>query len=179
MDIYDFLRRHDIAYQRVDHPPVYTCEQARELVPPLPGMEVKNLFLRDKKGRRHFLVVVGYDKSVDLKALSGVIEAAGLTMASPERLERVLGLEPGSVTVLGVVNDSEREVEVVFDADVWEADAIRCHPLVNTTTLSIAREDIARLLDVTGHRHRVVQVPARGAGAGGTDGVLADRRAGN
>ena len=137
MDIYAVLDRHGIAYERVDHPPVYTCEQARELVPPLPGREVKNLFLRDKKGRRHFLVVVGYDKSVDLKSLSKVLEAPGLTMGSPERLGRYLGVEPGSVTVLAAVNDVEAAVEVVFDAD------------------------LQRLLAVTGHAVSVVAVPAR------------------
>ena len=161
MDIYAFLDRHSIAYERVDHPPVYTCEQARELVPPLPGMEVKNLFLRDRKGRRHFLVVVGYDKSVDLKALSRALEAPGLSMGSPERLARYLGVEPGSVTVLAAVNDAEAAVEVVFDAEVWAAERLRCHPLVNTATLSVSRDDLERMLALTGHAVHVVEVPGR------------------
>ena len=161
MDIYEFLHSNAIDYRRVDHPPVYTCEQARELVPPLPGMEVKNLFLRDRKGQRHFLLLVGYDKPVDLKRLSAAIGVGGLSMASTERLQRLLALEPGSVTVLGVINDPGNEVEVLFDAEVWAADAICCHPLANTATLSIARDDIARLLHITGHRYRVVEVPAR------------------
>lgn len=161
MDIYAFLDRHRIDFERVDHPPVYTCEQARELVPELPGMEIKNLFLRDKKARRHFLVVVGYDKSVDLKALSAVLAAPGLTMASPERLARHLGVEPGSVTLLAAVNDTAGAVEVVFDTEAWAAERLRCHPLVNTATLSIARVDIQRLLEATGHTPRVVEVPAR------------------
>jgi Ala-tRNA(Pro) deacylase len=161
MDIYDFLAGHGIAYQRVDHPPVYTCEQARELVPELPGMEVKNLFLRDRKGRRHFLVVVGYDKNVDLKALSGELQAPGLSMASPERLARHLAVEPGSVTLLAVVNDPGGTVEVVVDAEVWAATRLRCHPLVNTATLSVERAAIERLFAVTGHVPRVIEVPAR------------------
>ena len=69
-DIYAFLTQNDIAYQRQDHPAVFTCEEALRLVPPLPGAKTKNLFLRDRKGRRHFLVVVGYEKAVDLKAWS-------------------------------------------------------------------------------------------------------------
>lgn len=163
MDIYAFLDRHAIAYERHDHPPVFTCEQAREHVPAMPGAEAKNLFVRDRKARRHFLVVVGYDKNVDLKALSAVLGAPGLSFASPDRLMRFLGIEPGSVTVLGVVNDTERRVEVVFDADLWRADAVRCHPLVNTATLAIARADVERLLAITGHRWRVLDVPARQA----------------
>ena len=66
MDIYNFLTSHSIPYQRVDHPPVYTCEQAEQLVQPMSGTDTKNLLVRDKKGRRHFLVVVGYEKTVDL-----------------------------------------------------------------------------------------------------------------
>ena len=162
MDIYAFLAQHDIAYVRVDHPPVYTCDQARELVPVLPGLEVKNLFLRDRKGRRHFLLVIGYDKNVDLKALSTLLDASGLSMASPERLARHLAVEPGSVTMLAVVNDEDGAVEVVVDAEVWAAERVRCHPLVNTATLSIARTDIERLLAATGHALRVVEVPSRG-----------------
>ena len=161
MDNYAFLDRHGISYQRVDHPPVYTCEQARELVPELPGVEVKNLFLRDRKGRRHFLLVVGYDKNVDLKALSTLLEAPGLSMASPERLARHLAVEPGSVTLLALVNDEDRAVEVVVDAPAWSVERLRCHPLVNTATLSITRADIERLFAVTGHSPRVLEVPER------------------
>jgi Ala-tRNA(Pro) deacylase len=72
VDIYRFLARHDIEHERHDHPPVFTCEEGSRLVPDLPATRTKNLFLRDRKGRRHFLVVVGYERAVDLKALSGV-----------------------------------------------------------------------------------------------------------
>ena len=161
MDIYAYLDQHGIAYERVDHLPVYTCEQARELVPELPGMEVKNLFLRDKKGRRHFLLVIDYDKNVDLKALSRLLDAPGLSMASPERLVRHLAVEPGSVTMLAVVNDEAGAVEVVVDAKVWAAERLRCHPLVNTATLSITRSDIERLFATTGHSAHVLEVPER------------------
>ncbi len=161
MDIYTILARYEIPWERVEHPPVYTCEQAREQVPALPGMEVKNLFLRDRKGRRHFLVVVGYDKSVDLSALSTLLAAPGLSLASPERLARHLGVEPGSVTLLAVVNDAAGAVEVVIDRAVWSASRLRCHPLVNTATLSIARTRLERLLLATGHAPKVVEVPAR------------------
>ncbi len=130
-DIYAFLAEHGIPFERVDHPPVFTCEQAERLVPPLPGAETKNLLVRDRRGRRHFLVVVGYDKTVDLKALGDALGVSKLGMASPERLGRVLGIEPGSVSLLAVVNDAEGLVEVLLDEAVWRADALKCHPLVN------------------------------------------------
>ena len=161
-DIFAVLAEHDIAYERVDHPPVYTCEEAEEKVPPLPGMHTKNLFVRDGKGRRHFLVVVGWDKQVDLKALAGVLETSKLGMASPERLQKYLGVEPGAVTLLGVVNDTDGAVEVVIDAVVWAADQVQSHPLVNTSTVAIGRADFERLLRATGHEPRIVEVPARG-----------------
>ena len=159
MDIYRFLSEHSIAYQRVDHPPVFTCEEAEQLVPPTPGADTKNLLVRDKKGRRHFLVVVGYDKSVDLKALSSTLGVSNLSLASSERLGRHLGVEPGAVSLLAVVNDSDGAVEVVLDADLWKADVLRCHPLVNTSTLAIHRDDIERILEITGHRYTILPVP--------------------
>lgn len=159
--IYPFLAAHRIAYERVDHPPVYTCEEAEELVPQLPGAHTKNLFLRDGKGRRHFLVVVDWEKQVDLKQLAQVLQVNKLGMASPQRLQKYLGVEPGAVTLLGVVNDAEKGVEVLFDEEIWAAEALQCHPLVNTATLAIGREDVERFLQASGHGYRVVDVPAR------------------
>jgi len=105
MDIFRFLEGNGIAYERCDHPAVFTCEEADRLVPPMEGAKIKNLFVRDKKGRRHFLVVVGYEKNVDLKSLSSIMGLSSLTMASPDRLKRYLGVDPGSVTILAVIND--------------------------------------------------------------------------
>ena len=98
---------------------------------------------------------------VNLKALRGILGADKLGMASPERLGKYLGVAPGAVSLLGVLNDAERTVEVVFDRAVWAAKALQCHPLVNKTTLVISRPDVKRLLEKTGHAWRVVEVPAR------------------
>jgi Ala-tRNA(Pro) deacylase len=161
MDIEAFLRQNEIDYQKVEHPPVYTCEEAQRLAPPLPGAHTKNLFLRDAKGRRHVLLVVGWDKQVDLKALAGVLEMSKLGMASAQRLQQHLGVEPGAVTLLALANDTEQRVEVVVDAPLWQAAALQCHPLVNTATLSIAHDGIERFLERTGHPVRVVEIPSR------------------
>lgn len=161
MDIYQFLADHNIAYERHDHPPVFTCEEALRLVPPLPAAKTKNLFLRDRKGRRHFLVTVGYEKAVDLKALASLLRVSKLGFASAERLQRYLGVDPGSVSILAVVNDLNREVEMIMDKDLWEAKAFQCHPLVNTSTLVISRDHIQRFLEITGHPVRVLDVPGK------------------
>jgi Ala-tRNA(Pro) deacylase len=164
MDIFAFLTEHHIDYQRQDHPPVFTVKQALRLVPPLPGAKTKNLFVRDRKGRRHFLVVVGYEKSVDLRTLSALLGVSKLGFASPERLQRYLGVDPGSVSLLGVLTDTKQAVEVIIDKDLWSAEAFQCHPLVNTSTLVISRSDLERFLEITGHQVRVLDVPCRDAG---------------
>ena len=161
MDIYQFLALHGIEYERHDHPPVFTCEEADRLVPPLPAAKTKNLFVRDRKGRRHFLVVVGYEKVVDLKVLSSLLGVTKLGLASPERLKKYLGVDPGAVTILGVANDSNKDVEVVMDEDLWGSAALRCHPLVNTSTLVISRQDIERFLEITGHKLHVLNIPSK------------------
>ncbi len=161
LDIYSFLDDHCIAYDRVDHAPVYTCEEAEATVPALAGSHTKNLFVRDGKGRRHFLIVVGWEKRVDLKALGKVLAVKKLGLASPARLRRYLGVDPGAVTVLGVLNDMGHQVEVLFDTEVWQAPALQCHPLVNTATLCIAREGIERFLQALDQPYRALDIPAR------------------
>jgi Ala-tRNA(Pro) deacylase len=158
-DIFRFLADNAIQYERVDHPPVFTCEQAEELVPPMPGVHTKNLFVRDKKGRRHFLVVVRYSKSVDLKALSSRLGVSNLSLGSERRLQKYLGIEPGAVSLLAIINDVESAVEVVLDKDVWREDVLQCHPLVNTSTLAIRRGDVERIFEITGHKWKVLSIP--------------------
>jgi len=160
-DIEAFLTDHGIPFQRFDHPAVFTCEQAERIAPPMPGTHTKNLFLRDRKGARHLLVVVGYEKNVDLKALTALIGVDKLSFASPERLKTYLGVEPGAVSLLGLVNDAGHAVEVIFDEAVWRADAVLCHPLVNTATLVIPHGGIEEFLRVTDHHFRVLDVPSR------------------
>ncbi len=161
MDIYEFLHTHTIPYERYDHEAVFTCEQADLLSIPSDAAKTKNLFLRDRKGRRHFLVTVGAEKSVDIKAMEGLLSAKGLSFASEERLMRYLSLTPGSVTILAALNDHDGRVEVIVDQDLWQCETMQCHPLVNTSTLIMAVDDIRRFLALTGHEARVMRIPVR------------------
>ncbi|MFO7716525.1 prolyl-tRNA synthetase associated domain-containing protein [Desulfosarcina sp.] len=161
MQIYDYLETHGIPYERHDHPPVFTCEDVNRLVPTLRGRKTKNLFMCDNKGKQHFLVTVPDEKSVDLKSFGEVLEVKKLRFASADRLQKHLKLDPGAVTILGVVNDEARQVRVIMDKAIWEAEALQCHPLVNTATLVITLDNIRRFLDATGHRAMVMDVPAR------------------
>jgi Ala-tRNA(Pro) deacylase len=160
MNLDDFLHQHAIAATRHEHPAVMTVEESERLVPKLPGAKTKNLFLRDKKGRRHFLVTAPHDRAVDLDALGAVLGAGRLSFASPERLQKHLGLLPGAVSLLGLLNDPSGAVEFVIDRALWDADAVQAHPLVNTATLVVPHADLERFLAATGHVPRVIELPA-------------------
>jgi Ala-tRNA(Pro) deacylase len=160
MNIDDFLREHGIAAARHEHAAVMTVEESEQLVPPLPGAKTKNLFLRDKKGARHFLVTVPAARTVDLGALGAVLATGRLGFASPERLHKHLAITPGSVSLLALINDTARAVEFVLDRSLWEADAVHAHPLTNTATVILAHADLEVFLRATGHVPRVIDVPA-------------------
>jgi len=161
-DIYEFLDNGNIEYQRHDHPPVFTVEDVHRLTPDLPGAKTKNLFLRDKKGSRHFLMVVPADKRINLKALPKVLESSKISFGSPERLMENLGVTPGSVSLFAIVNDQKNKVEVIIDESLWASDAFQFHPLINTSTLIISREGIKQFLDATGHKIKIMKIPAQG-----------------
>lgn len=150
-----------IETRTVEHPPVFTVAESQAVIEALPGGHTKNLFLKDKKGNL-FLVVVGQDVPVDLKSLHGPLGAASrLSFGSAELLEEVLGVKPGSVTAFAPVNDTAGRVGVVIDVGLMEHETINCHPLVNTATTSIARDDLVRFLRTTGHEPRILAVPRR------------------
>lgn len=150
-----------IAYVSYEHEPVFTCEQALAAIPDEPAVQTKNLFLRDKRGRRHLLLVTSCEKAVDVKAFADQVDADHLSFGSAERLAKYLGVEPGSVTVFGLANDVANAVELYVDEDVWNSPRWRCHPLVNTGTLVVSREDLERFFDRTGHQPRVLRLTTR------------------
>ena len=152
-----FLDALGVAYTRHDHAAVFTCEEAERAVPDTGALHTKNLFLRDKRGRRHLLVVTTCARAVNLKALADRLGIDNLSFASPDRLSKHLGVSPGSVTVLGLMRDTARAVEVVIDEEVWTAEHLHAHPLVNTATLVISHDGLERFLAHTGHGHRVLK----------------------
>lgn len=144
--VYDELARLGIAYSAQEHPPVFTAEEAAVHWAGLDGAPVKNLFLRNKKGNRHYLVIVGIDKQADLRRLAKAIGDDRLSFASPERLARHLGLAPGSVSPFGLINDADRAVTVIIDADLRRADRVIFHPNVNTASVTLSFADFERFL---------------------------------
>jgi Ala-tRNA(Pro) deacylase len=162
MDLARFLRENGISAPRHEHRAVMTVEESLQHVPKLPGMKTKNLFLRDKKARRHFLVTVPHDMAVDIGALEATLGVSGVGFGSAERLKKYLGVTPGAVSLLALVNDEALAVEFVIDRSLWEADAVHAHPLVNTATMVMSHADLERFLAGTRHAPRVLDVPVRG-----------------
>jgi Ala-tRNA(Pro) deacylase len=159
-DLYELLDENQISFERHDHPPVFTIEDVERLVPELSAARTKNLFCRDAKGRRHFLVVVSADKRVDMKALPAVLGSSRLSFGSSRRLEKYLGVDPGAVSVFALLNDTDHAVEVVIDKSLWRSERFQFHPLVNTATLVISRPGLERFLAATGHDPSFVEVPS-------------------
>jgi Ala-tRNA(Pro) deacylase len=154
--VHEVLDRLGIAYTRLEHPPVFTVEQAEKHWGSITGAHCKNLFLRNKKGNRHYLAILESSKSADLKALTNRLgedrlSFARLSFASPERLMRYLGLEPGAVSPFGLINDSQKEVQVVVDQDLKNAERINFHPNVNTVTVGVDFTDFEKFLDWCGN----------------------------
>ena len=146
----EYLNNLNIAFIQHDHPPVYTVEEANKHWDNIPGLHCKNIFLRDKKGRKHFLVILPSDKNADIKKLNELM-GERFSFASPERLMKYLGLEPGSVSPFGLINDVEKNVTVILDEIVASVDEINFHPNVNTATLTISGVDFKKFLAACGN----------------------------
>ena len=158
--LYQLLDQLAVQYEKHEHVAVYTSEQARRLRPSLSGTSAKNLFLRNKKGNQYYLLVYPDKKSADLKSLAAKLGLTRLSLASPERLLEVLGIEPGAVSLLALVNDTDNKVKVLVDQDLWQEDYLQFHPLINTATLVISLNNIIKLLEATGHEVTLVEIPS-------------------
>jgi Ala-tRNA(Pro) deacylase len=157
-DLLLLLGRNQLPYELVEHEPVFTIAEALAATPEIGGIKTKNVFLRDGKGTRHVLVIVPHDQRLDLAALARTLEASKLSMGSPDRLQRHLGVSPGAVSVFALVNDRDRAVELVVDQRVWRADKVQAHPRRNTATVAITHAALAAFLALTGHSPRVVEL---------------------
>ena len=154
-----------IKHATVKHPTVFTVEQAARLRGEVSGGHTKNLFLRDKKNAL-YLVVALEDASIDLKGLHRTLGASGrFSFGSADLLMEVWGVVPGAVTPFGAINDAEGRVTVVLDSSMMEFETLNYHPLVNTMTTSIARGDLVKFLESTGHLPRIERVSERGTDA--------------
>jgi Ala-tRNA(Pro) deacylase len=156
--VLEILDELGIAYVRHEHPPVATVEEAEKHWGPLKAAHCKNLFLRNYKGNRHYLVIAPVSRGIDLKRLNAELGEDRLSFASAERLKRWLGVEPGSVSPFGLINDETRHVQVVCDQALRASAALGFHPNVNTATLEIALADFERFLSSRGNPVRWLEL---------------------
>ena len=158
-DIYALLDERKFQYEAVEHPPVFTVEEAQARAKlPFAEHEAKNLFLRDPKHRNYYLVTVPDNKTVDLKALQERLGSKRLSFASPADLAEKIGIYPGAVTPFATLNDETRTVQVVLDADFDRWGWIGCHPCSNTASVHLRTADLVKLITEHGSPFRFVEV---------------------
>jgi Ala-tRNA(Pro) deacylase len=145
-ELIKYLATKGVTAKTFDHPPVNTVEESQKLRGKIPGLHTKNLFLRDGK-KNYFLFVTDENSTVNIKQLARKIGAkGGLSFGSPEALMELLGIQPGSVSVLAAVNDEAKKITVVLDEQLLKASVINCHPLTNRRTTSLSQEALVDFL---------------------------------
>lgn len=156
--VYHFLTELSIEFREYRHPPVNTVAEAEKVWQDIPGIHCKNLFLRDHKGKNHFLVIMPAQKVLDMKKLAAGIGKGRLSFASPQRLQKYLGLTPGSVSPFGLINDTEHRVLVYIDQELQNADRLGFHPNINTITITLAQIDFERFMKKVGNEVTYIDI---------------------
>lgn len=153
-----------IQYGYHTHPPVFSVADVALLSEKLPGVDTKNLFLRDEKRTRYVLVCVRAETRVHLKELGRTLGLKGITFASPEDMQAMLGITPGSVCLFSLMNDTESRVQGYIDASIAPSDDIQNHPLVNTATVVLGVQGMLQFCERVGHPLTRIDIPVRAEG---------------
>lgn len=156
--IYKYLDNLNIKYRKIEHKAVYTMEETASLNIDNNNEVVKNLFIRDDKKNNYFLVLISGNKCINLKELRSNLNLRPLTFASEEDLEKYLGLKKGSVTILGILNDTEHKVQVLIDNDIKHFKEVGVHPNENTASIWLSLEDIERILKLNNTNYKYINL---------------------
>ena len=154
---YDFLDKLGIEYQRIDHEAAFTMEVCEEIDKTLGATICKNLFLCNRQKTDFYLLMIPGDKTFKTKELSHQIGSARLSFASPQDMEKYLDITPGSVSVMGLMNDTEDQVQLLIDEDVLSGEMIGCHPCINTSSIRFKTSDLIEKILPAMH-HSFIQV---------------------
>lgn len=157
-ELYSTLDQLNIPFEYHEHPPVATIEAALEHWKDYNSGRCKNIFFRNHKGDKHYLVILEHLRKLDIHDLEKRLRQGKLTFASDKRLKLYLGLEPGSVSPFGLINDKEKNVHVFIDEKLRESERLAFHPNLNTATLVIATDDLVRFLDYTGNTYEFIRL---------------------
>ena len=157
--VYDFLDRLGIEYERIDHEEAMTMEACEEIDRVLDAQICKNLFLCNRQETDFYLLLIPADKPFKTKYLSAQIGSSRLSFAKPEYMEKYLDVTPGSVSVLGLMNDREKKIQLLIDKDVLESEYLACHPCMNTTSMKFKMSDFTeKILPALGHEPKMVEL---------------------
>ena len=156
--VFDWLTEHNISYSWYEHPEAPTIEIARRYWHADGSKHCKNLFFRNHKGNRHYLVVFDCDKSMAIHDLEHLLHQGKLSFASPERMERWLGLQPGSVSPFGLINDPENHVHLFLDESLREQSSLSFHPSDNRATVVIDRAEFEKYLSLVGNTYEYIKL---------------------
>ena len=149
--LYDLLAQLNICFEYIEHPPAPTIEIARRYWSGYDAKHCKNLFFRNHKGDRHYLVILDCDCEMDIHAIEKRLHQGKLSFASAERLRKYLGVAPGSVTPFGLINDATHHVQVFLDKNLLASPRLSFHPCINTASLILTCSDFIRFLDHAGN----------------------------
>jgi len=155
----NWLSTHNIQYILHQHPAVFTVPEAKIHCGHIEGTHCKNLFLKNKKTGQFYLVTIPHNKRLDLNEFRRMVNAPKLRFAGVDDLFNVLGLTPGAVSPIGLINDFENKTIFIIDNDVWNAEKICCHPNINTETMQIPGSDFQKLINATGNILEIKELP--------------------
>ncbi|MBP5412457.1 MAG: prolyl-tRNA synthetase associated domain-containing protein [Bacteroidales bacterium] len=156
--LYQLLSQLDIAYEYIEHPPAPTIEIAKQYWAGHDATHCKNLFFRNHKGNQHYLVLLDCNQNMDIHSIEKILKQGKLSFASAERMNRYLGVQPGSVTPFGLINDATHHVIVFIDSNLQHSERLSFHPCINTASLIIKREDLIKFLQYTGNVYQWIDL---------------------
>jgi len=157
-ELYELLDKLGIRFDYREHPPVATIEEATKHWKGIHAGRCKNIFLRNHKGNRHYLVILEHLRDLNMRDLEQRLRQGKLSFASPERLKKYLGVEPGSVSPLGLINDTDHHVHLFLDKKLLNFDRLSFHPNVNTASITISRDDLIRFIDFFGNSYEFLDL---------------------
>lgn len=157
-ELYNTLNELNISFKYYEHPAAPTIEEAKKYWKDLVATHCKNIFFRNHKGNRHYLVILEHTQALDIHDLEKRLKQGKLSFASPKRMLKYLGVTPGSVTPFGLINDKENHVHVFLDENLKKSKSISFHPNINTASLVITYADFEKFLDWSGNSQEYVKL---------------------
>ena len=158
VELYQLLEKLEIQFEYHEHPPLATIEDAKIHWKNYKSGRCKNIFFRNHKGDRHYLVILEYLRQLNIRDLEKRLKQGKLTFASDQRLKKYLGVEPGSVSPFGLINDAEKHVHLFIDEKLKEFDRLAFHPNINTASLVISKSDFLKFLEYTGNTFEFIRL---------------------